>query len=125
MEKKKLQVEKIIEWALEKKAEEVKFYDIHEESDFTDFVVVCEGSGRLHVQAIANNIIDRCKEHGIHIYSKEGLENGTWALIDLVDIVIHVFDEKTRAYYKIDELLKSSSNRSFDDIKNQHDSLNK
>jgi len=46
MEKKKLQVEKIIEWALEKKAEEVKFYDIHEESDFTDFVVVCEGSGR-------------------------------------------------------------------------------
>ncbi len=125
MEEKKLQVEKIIEWALEKKAEEVKFYDIHEESDFTDFVVVCEGSGRLHVQAIANNILDRCKEDGIHVYSKEGIENGTWALIDLVDIVIHIFDEKTRSYYKIDELLESTSNRSFENIKDKHDSLNK
>lgn len=105
------QVEKIIEWAIEKKAEDVKFYDIHEESDYTDFVIVCNGSGRLHVQAIAHNIIENCKENKFHVYSSEGMDNATWILLDLVDIVVHIFDEETRSYYKLEQLLETAPNR--------------
>jgi len=111
MKNKKLQVEKMVEWALEKKAENVNFYDIHEESDFTDFVIVCEGSGRLHAQAIAHNIVENCREEKWQIFSQEGMENGSWILLDLVDIIVHIFDTETRAYYRIEELLQSNPNR--------------
>ena len=111
MKTQKEQVELIIEWALEKKAEDMQYFDIHEESDFTDFVLVCHGTGRLHVQAIAQNIIEKCKKNKMHVYSTEGLDNATWVLIDLVDIVIHVFDEKTRGYYNIEKLLETHSTR--------------
>ena len=106
MKTQKEQIELIIEWALEKKAADVKHFDIHEESDFTDFVLVCNGSGRLHVQAIAQNIIEQCKINKMHVYSTEGMDNGTWVLIDLVDIIVHIFDEETRTYYNIEKLLE-------------------
>ncbi|MFO7897339.1 MAG: ribosome silencing factor [Candidatus Cloacimonadales bacterium] len=107
MNKQKIEVEKIIEWALEKKAENLKYYDIHETSDYTDFVIVCQGSGRLHVQAIAHNILDNCREHKMQIYSSEGIDNGKWVLLDLVDIIVHIFDEETRSYYKLEDLLET------------------
>lgn len=111
MSKQKIEVAKIIEWALEKKAENVKSYDIHATSDYTDFVIICQGSGKLHVQAIANNILDKCQEQKWHIYSSEGLDNAKWVLIDLVDIIVHIFDQETRSYYKLDDLLETVPTR--------------
>ncbi|MCK4956898.1 MAG: ribosome silencing factor [Candidatus Cloacimonetes bacterium] len=111
METQKELIENLIEWSLEKKAEDIKHYDIHEESNYTDFVLICHGNGPLHVQAIAQNIIEKCKENKIRIYSTEGLSNAKWVLIDLIDIVIHVFDEETRNHYRLEDLLEINPKR--------------
>ncbi len=88
----------------EKKAENILYFDVKEKSDLTDSVIICHGSGTLHTKAIAENIIQKSKELKIHIFATEGLENGTWILIDFIDIIVHIFNEDTRDYYKLEEL---------------------
>ncbi|MDP8211222.1 MAG: ribosome silencing factor [Candidatus Stygibacter australis] len=101
-------VKKITEWLEEKKAEMIKVYDVRSRSDYTDMIMVCEGSGDLHNRAIAQNVLDKAKEESIYVLGKEGMDNGTWILIDMVTIVVHVFDHETREYYDLEELWEVS-----------------
>jgi len=95
---------KIIKWAEEKKAEEVVSIDVKGKSSYTDMLIICHGTNELHVKAIAQNITDNVKKEKISFLASEGLQNGTWVLIDLIDIVVHVFNQNSRKYYKLEEL---------------------
>ncbi|MCD4795731.1 MAG: ribosome silencing factor [Candidatus Cloacimonetes bacterium] len=101
-------VKNIINWAQEKKAEDIIHLDVKGKSDFTDSIIICHGTAGLHIQAIANNIIQKAKENNIEILSVEGLNNAKWILLDLADIIVHIFDEETRKYYNLDDLYKIS-----------------
>ena len=99
----------IIKSAYDKKAEDIQFFDVKERSDYTDGVIICHGTGDLHVKTIAENIMEIAKENKIQIISKEGFKNLTWILIDFVDIIVHVFNEETRKYYKLEQLWNAST----------------
>ncbi len=101
-------IKKIINWAQEKKAEAIIHLDVEGKSDFTDSIIICQGTADLHIQAIANNIIQKAKENNIEILSVEGLNNAKWILLDLADIIVHIFNEETRKYYDLDDLYNIS-----------------
>ncbi len=103
----KEKVKLIIEWLAEKKAENISAYDFSGKNSFTDFVIVCEGQADLHVRAIGNHILDMVKEHHFTLLSKEGVDYSHWFLVDLGDVIIHIFMPETRLYYKIDEFITS------------------
>lgn len=103
----------ILEWLSEKKAENIKVYDVHQTSSYTDLIVVCEGSADVHNQAIASHLIDMAKEHKLGVISKEGVENGQWILIDTGDVIVHIFLPQVRQHYKFDDL--------FAKVKNHHE----
>ncbi|MCF7793278.1 MAG: ribosome silencing factor [Candidatus Cloacimonetes bacterium] len=99
-------VEKIIGWALDKKAENVLHYDVEGKTDFTDSIIVCHGTADLHVKAIADFIISQASENGIKLYAKEGFQNSQWIILDFIDIIVHVFNEETREFYHLEDLYK-------------------
>ena len=101
-----IKVEAIIEWLQEKKADNIKIYDVERKSSYTDVIIVCEGSADMHNKAIANHLIENAKENKLHVLSKEGLDFGQWILIDLADVVVHIFLPQTREYYDIDDLFE-------------------
>jgi ribosome-associated protein len=103
--------DKIMVWAQEKKAEEVTFFDVRGKTDYTDGIVICQGTAELHVRAIADNIIEKAEAEQIRILSVEGLDNAIWILIDLIDIVVHIFTEGTRQYYKLEDLFTIKSKK--------------
>jgi ribosome-associated protein len=96
--------EKIISWAEARKAEDIKFYDVRDKTDYTDGVIICHGTADLHVKAIGEYIIEKAKEERIQILSSEGLNNSVWILLDFIDIVVHIFNEETRHYYQLEDL---------------------
>ncbi len=100
----------IIEWLEEKKAENIRTYEVQGKADYTDVIVVCEGNADMHNKAIANHLIDMAKEHHLSVLSKEGVDNGQWILIDIGDVIVHIFLPQTRDYYKIDELFEKVKN---------------
>jgi len=99
-------VKKIIEWASDKKSEDLIHIDVKGKTDFTDSIIICHGSAELHIKAIADNIIQKAKENNIQLLSVEGMENATWVLLDFADIIVHIFSEEKRNYYKLEDLYK-------------------
>lgn len=95
---------KVALFALEKKAVEITVMDVRKVTDVTRFLVVCAGQSSPQVKAIADHVIDSCREAGLEIYHVEGYDSLRWVLIDLVDIVVHIFQPEVRRYYQLERL---------------------
>jgi len=69
-----------------------------------DYFFICSASSEVQVKAIAESVEDQLRERGARPWHVEGLEGRHWVLLDYVEIVVHVFHEKTREYYLLDRL---------------------
>jgi len=105
---------KLVEFALDKKAEDVVLLDLRKVTTMADFFVICTGRSDVQVKAIADSVIDGARDEGIKAYHVEGLEGRTWVLIDFVDVVVHVFRPDTRAYYQLERLWRDAEVEEFD-----------
>jgi ribosome-associated protein len=56
------------------------------------------------MQAIADEIEKRLKEHGVRPSHVEGYQNSEWILMDYVDLVVHIFSKNARVYYDLERL---------------------
>ncbi len=99
-------IESVIGWMVEKKAEDVKFFDVRDKTDYTDNIIVATGSNELHIKAIATNVLDKAKESGLRILGKEGMNNANWVLLDFGDIIVHITVAESRENYKLDNLFQ-------------------
>ncbi len=96
--------------ALARVADDTQAYDIvildlRGRVSYTDAFVLCTGRNRRHVLAIAEAIRLAAKRtFGVVPRGLEGLEAGQWVLVDLGDVVVHVFDPERRGFYDLDGL---------------------
>ncbi len=90
--------------AIDKKAENVKVLDLSNSSGFTDYFVICSGMSDRQVKAIADSIEFEAEKADIEVLSVEGQTDGRWVLMDLGDVVIHVFLDALREYYDLENL---------------------
>jgi ribosome-associated protein len=69
------------------------------------YFVICHGSSNVHVDTLADGVIDGVrKEMGTKPWNKEGYENAEWILLDYADVVVHIFQENSRHFYKLEDL---------------------
>ena len=94
----------IVEAALDVKAEDVAALDVRELSSFADVFVVATGRSDRQLRAIADSIEKAMKQAGVVPLGIEGYAEGTWVLIDLDDVIVHVFVPEAREHYDIERL---------------------
>ncbi|WP_027417703.1 ribosome silencing factor [Aneurinibacillus terranovensis] len=94
--------------AEEKKAQNVLMLDIQGLSVIADYFVVCHGNSETQVQAIVDSIKKEMDEKGVPVRGREGYEDARWVLIDLGDVVVHVFHRDEREFYNIERLWKDA-----------------
>lgn len=90
--------------ALDRKAADVVILDLREISSVTDYFVLCTGRSDVHVRAIVERIEAGLAEMGERPLAREGVAHGSWALLDYGDVVAHVFQPDTRAFYDLERL---------------------
>jgi ribosome-associated protein len=90
--------------ALDKKAENLVVLDLTKASAFTDFFVICTGTNRRQVQAIADAVQEATATRGLKPALVEGYGRGEWVLIDYFDFIIHIFMPSTREFYALERL---------------------
>lgn len=79
--------------------------DMSELMPVTDIFLVATGTSTRHVKTLAQEIEYQLNEQmDYRPVRREGLDASRWVLLDYGDIVIHVFDEETRAYYNLERL---------------------
>jgi len=97
-------VQSVIEWALEKKAEDLQVLDLSGVLDITDYFIIATGYSEIQVQAITDAITDKSREQGFDFINVEGRDAGHWVLIDYVDVVVHIMLPEERDRYRLDHL---------------------
>lgn len=90
--------------AQKKKARRIIVMDVRKITPFVDYYIVCSGRTNIHVSSIANGIIHELKKNNIIPEHREGISIAQWILLDYSGIMIHVFKEDTRKYYKVEDL---------------------
>jgi ribosome-associated protein len=87
-----------------KKAFDILILDLRGLTYITDYFVICSGSNVTQVGAIADGIGQALAKAGVHPSHVEGEAEASWVLMDYGDVVVHIFDEQTRAYYCLEKL---------------------
>lgn len=97
---------KIIESIEEKKGKGIISLDFKNiENAVCEYFIICQGTSKVHVEAIADFVIENVKQKiKTAPWHKEGFENAEWILIDYANIIVHVFQEETRKFYKLENL---------------------
>jgi ribosome-associated protein len=95
---------KIGQFALDKKALEVKILDLRALDAVCDYFVICSGEVELQVKAIVDYIYDSLAMEKVKPYHREGYENLQWVLLDYVDVVVHVMLPDRRSFYSLESL---------------------
>ena len=88
----------------EKKAEDILALDLRQVSDAADCFIICSAPSDPHVKGIVTALVESLRAAGHRPWHVEGMEQRRWVLIDLVDIVVHVFLPQAREYYGLERL---------------------
>lgn len=88
----------------DKKAQNILLLNLQGLAVFTDYFVICHGNSQTQVQAIAEGIQEKCKEQEIAIRGIQGVREGRWIVIDLGDVVVHIFHRDEREFYDLERL---------------------
>lgn len=88
--------------ALEKKAYDLVVLRVEHLSSIADYFIIATGRSDVQVRAIARGIEERMAREGERPLSIEGLNHGHWAVLDYNDVVVHVFFEETREFYRLE-----------------------
>jgi ribosome-associated protein len=95
--------------AMEKKAVGVEIIDVTGKVDYADFLVLATGTSDRHCSAVARGVDTDLSVAGFKPLSVEGESKGEWVLIDLFDVVVHVFSEQARDLYDLGGLWMDAS----------------
>jgi ribosome-associated protein len=90
--------------ASSKQAERITVIDVRELITITDYFVICSGASERQVTTIADEVVKELKEKGVPPVRREGESGAGWQLIDFVDLVVHVFSEEAREFYRLETL---------------------
>jgi ribosome-associated protein len=98
-----------------KKAQDIVVLDMRGLVDYTDYLVVCNGQTPRQTKAIAEEVRTRLKQdHGAIARRVEGEREGEWILIDLLDVVVHVFTPQAREFYRLDRLWRAAPQQAYE-----------
>jgi ribosome-associated protein len=122
---------KAAHFCADKKAENIVVLDMREIVNFCDYFVLCTATSSRHIKAVADGVDEGLHQFGIKIKFKQGLDgagrsrsftfaraasaansdapaidesNGRWVLLDMGDVVVHVFENESREFYGLDHL---------------------
>lgn len=88
----------------DKKGQEIACIDLRGRSGFADFFLVVTGTSTTHVASLANEVDRYASERRLPVLGIEGMALAQWVLIDLGDILVHIFQRETRAFYNLEKL---------------------
>ncbi|AGC90469.1 ribosome silencing factor [Staphylococcus warneri] len=105
-----------VDAAENKKAEDIISLNMQGISDMTDYFVVCHGNNERQVQSIARAVKEAVHEQDIDVKRMEGYQDARWILIDLANVVVHIFHKDERPYYNIEKLYQDAPIESYGQV---------
>ena len=88
-----------------KKASDIVVLDLKKLPTFTDYFLICSAQSEPQIKTIIQEIEKNVREEiGRKAYAIEGTPMSQWMILDYGELIIHVFHEKTRKFYQLEQL---------------------
>lgn len=94
----------VIEQLEDMKGRDIVTLNISDKASFADYMIICSGNSNRHVKSIAQSVAMECRAKGVEPRGMEGNDVGEWALVDLIDIIVHVMTDEQRDKYNLEQL---------------------
>ena len=101
---------KIATLLADKKAADVICLDISSKTIIADAFVIASGRSSVQVKALCDEVDKYCKDNEIDIGPMEGYSAARWVIIDIKDVVVHVFRGEDRDFYNLERLWSDAEN---------------
>ena len=98
------EIKTIVDALEDKKGIDISVLDLSKVSDVTDCFVICSGTNRSQIQALADGVEEALGRNGILHRGIEGYDTANWILLDYGDFVVHVFDKDSRDMYDLERV---------------------
>lgn len=90
----------------EKNAQDIKVLDLTGlDAAISDYFIICNSKNSVHAQSLADWVMECLRtELGEKPFNMEGKDLAEWILMDYVNVVVHIFSEDKRSFFKLDDL---------------------
>jgi ribosome-associated protein len=101
--------------ATEMFARDVVIVDMREAVSYTDYFVIASAETERQTRRIAEEVIERMNERGHRPRSRRLGEVSPWISLDFIDVVVHVFTDEARDFYRLESLWRSVPQEKWDE----------
>lgn len=88
----------------ENKAENIVILDLREKTNITDKLIIASGLSQRHLAALSDKLLELFKKLNIKSPHVEGYPNHDWILVDIGDMIIHLFRPEIRDFYNLEKM---------------------
>ena len=96
--------DKVIAFLSDAKAEDVMQINLLGKSSVADFMIIATGRSQRQVKSLSQRIREMLKSNGVQEISVEGEQNSDWILLDVGDLLIHLFRPEVREFYNLEKM---------------------
>ena len=97
-------LELVIKTLSDKLGEQIVSIDMRSVNPFTDYFVITTAKNVRHANSLANDLMKEVEKNGYAVRTREGTEGSEWILVDLNEVIVHIFTDSARQVYKLENL---------------------
>ena len=97
----------IIEVLEDKKGNDIRIFDVREQSSVTDYVILVSAISEPHAKALKINLDKMIQEREIVIGNENESSSG-WMVLDAFNFMVHIQTAEMRSFYELEELWKDA-----------------
>lgn len=82
--------------------EDIVIFDVREHCELTDYILIATGTSDRQIKSVGSDLEVAAKAAGLEKFGREVDEMTNWLVIDLIDVVAHLFEPAARAHYDLE-----------------------
>mgnify|MGYP001086293296 FL=1 len=95
----------------DKKADGIVYIAVENKTSLCDYFIIAGGRSKTQVKSLAENLEEKLKkEYDIVPRRTEGIQGGRWAVLDYEDVIVHLFGDEERDFYRLERLWEDGEN---------------
>ena len=95
-------------YADEKKAEDIKVFDLQGLSSVCEYVVLASVTSKPHLEAVEDEISTQLKKIGVYKTNRDGADSMIWRVSDYGAFLVHIMTPQAREFYALDKLFSAA-----------------
>lgn len=93
----------------EKKAGDLRVFDVSEQSSITDYLVLATATSGPHLRALRVELEKAVDDSKTRIVGVDAGQDSGWIVVDLFDVMVHLFLPERRSHYGLEMLWKDAT----------------